>query len=300
MGASDQELTGRVAIVTGAGAGVGAGIAAMLAEAGAAVTVADIDGERAASTAKAIEKRGGRAIMVTADVSDAHEIDALVRQTVTDLGGIDILVNNAGIATTELVEDLDEEKWRGVLDVNLTGPFLCCKAVLPHMRRKRWGRIVNVASVAAKRISFTGAASYTASKAGLLGFTRHLAYEVAHHGINVNAICPGPTMTPMYERNADEETRRERIALVPKGRWLTPEDHGRVTVSSARRPRTPCAGSRSMSMAVVCSDGCRGTDTWPSAGRSEAGVNRAQQDRRMVLTPRTARCSGQLAVDRSG
>ena len=230
MGASDQELTGKVAIVTGAGAGIGAGIAAMLAEAGAAVTVADIDGERAASTAKAIEKRGGRAIMVTADVSDAHEIDALVRQTVTDLGGIDILVNNAGIATTELVEDLDEEKWRGVLDVNLTGPFLCCKAVLPYMRRKGWGRIVNVASVAAKRISFTGAASYTASKAGLLGFTRHLAYEVAPHGINVNAICPGPTMTPMYERNADEQTRREPIALVPKGRWLTPEDHGRVAV----------------------------------------------------------------------
>ncbi len=191
MGASDQELTGRVAIVTGAGAGVGAGIAAMLAEAGAAVTVADLDGERAASTAKAIQRRGGRAITVTADVSDAHEIDALVRQTVTDLGGIDILVNNAGIATTELVEDLDEEKWRGVLDVNLTGPFLCCKAVLPHMRRKRWGRIVNVASVAAKRIR---------------GFTRHLAYEVAPHGINVNAICPGPTMTPMYERNADEQT----------------------------------------------------------------------------------------------
>jgi NAD(P)-dependent dehydrogenase (short-subunit alcohol dehydrogenase family) len=230
MGASDQELTGRVAIVTGAGAGIGAGIAAMLAEAGAAVAVADIDGEGAASTAKAIEKRGGRAITVTADVSDAREIDVMVRQTVTDLGGVDILVNNAGIATTELVEDLDEEKWRGVLDVNLTGPFLCCKAVLPHMRRKGWGRIVNVASVAAKRISFTGAASYTASKAGLLGFTRHLAYEVAPHGINVNAICPGPTMTPMYERNADEQTRRERIALVPKGRWLTPEDHGRVTV----------------------------------------------------------------------
>jgi NAD(P)-dependent dehydrogenase (short-subunit alcohol dehydrogenase family) len=230
MGARDQELTGRVAIVTGAGAGIGAGIAAMLAEAGAAVTVADIDGESATSTAKGIENRGGRAITVTADVSDARDIDAMVRQTVTDLGGVDILVNNAGIATTELVEDLDEETWRGVLDVNLTGPFLCCKAVLPHMRRKQWGRIVNVASVAAKRISFTGAASYTASKAGLLGFTRHLAYEVAPHGINVNAICPGPTMTPMYERNADEQTRRERIAMVPKGRWLTPEDHGRVTV----------------------------------------------------------------------
>jgi NAD(P)-dependent dehydrogenase (short-subunit alcohol dehydrogenase family) len=88
----------------------------------------------------------------------------------------------------------------------------------------------HASGAAAKRISFTGAASYTASKAGLLGFTRHLAYEVAPHGINVNAICPGPTMTLMYERNADEQTRRERIALVPKGRWLTPEDHGRVTV----------------------------------------------------------------------
>jgi len=146
MGVSDQELTGRVAIVTGAGAGIGAGIAAMLAEAG--------------------EKRGGRAITVTADVSDAHEIDALVRQTVTELGGIDILVNNVGIATTELVEDLDEEKWRGVLDVNLTGPFLCCKAVLPYMRRKGWDRIVNVVSVAAKRISFTGRPAIRPRKQG--------------------------------------------------------------------------------------------------------------------------------------
>src|ERR1700737_4948013 len=131
MGASDQEVTGRGGIVSGSGAGIGAGIAAMLAEAGAGVTVADIDAERAASTTKAIEKRGGRAITVTADVSDAHEIDALVRRTVTDLGGIDILVNNAGIATTELVEDLDEEKWRGVLDVNLTGPSCAVRPSCP-------------------------------------------------------------------------------------------------------------------------------------------------------------------------
>src|SRR4030095_14632525 len=210
--------------------------------AGATVAFADIDGEAAASTAKAIEKRGGRAITVTADVSDAREIDVMVRQTVTDLAGLDILVNNAGIATTELVEDLDEEKWRGVLDVNLTGPFLCCKAVLPHMRRKGWGRIVNVASVAAKRISFTGAASYTASKAGLLGFTRHLAYEVAALGINVNAICPGPTLTAMYERNADEGTRRERVAMVPKGLFLPPDDPGRVAVFLCSEAADPLCG----------------------------------------------------------
>ena len=230
MARSDQELAGRVAIVTGAGAGIGAGIAVALAQAGAAVAAADIDKARAFATARSIEDKGGRAVGVHADVSDAGQVDAMVRETVATLGGVDILVNNAGIATTELVEDLAEAEWRRVLDVNLTGPFLCSKAVLPHMRAKGWGRIVNVASVAAKRISFTAAASYTASKAGLVGFTRHLAYEVAPYGINVNAICPGPTLTPMYERNADEQTRRERIAMVPKGRWITPSDHGGIIV----------------------------------------------------------------------
>jgi NAD(P)-dependent dehydrogenase (short-subunit alcohol dehydrogenase family) len=228
--------------VTGAAAGIGAGIAVALAEAGAAVAVADIDEARATSTARGIEDKGGRALAVRVDVSDAIQVQDMVGRTVAGLGGVDILVNNAGIATTQLVEDLDEIAWRRVLDVNLTGAFLCAKAVLPLMREKGWGRIVNIASVAAKRISFTGAASYTASKEGLLGFTRHLAYEVAPHGINVNAICPGPTLTAMYERNADEETRRERVAMVPKGRFLTPEDHGRITVFLCSDAADPLCG----------------------------------------------------------
>ena len=242
MSPSDGELAGRVAIVTGAAAGIGAGIAVALAEAGAAVAVADIDEARATSTARGIEDKGGRALAVRVDVSDAIQVQDMVGRTVAGLGGVDILVNNAGIATTQLVEDLDEIAWRRVLDVNLTGPFLCAKAVLPLMREKGWGRIVNIASVAAKRISFTGAASYTASKEGLLGFTRHLAYEVAPHGINVNAICPGPTLTAMYERNADEETRRERVAMVPKGRFLTPDDHGRITVFLCSDAADPLCG----------------------------------------------------------
>ena len=242
MSPSDGELAGRVAIVTGAAAGIGAGIAVALAEAGAAVAVADIDEARAASTARGIEDKGGRALAVRVDVSDAIQVQDMVGRTVAGLGGVDILVNNAGIATTQLVEDLDEIAWRRVLDVNLTGAFLCAKAVLPLMREKGWGRIVNIASVAAKRISFTGAASYTASKEGLLGFTRHLAYEVAPHGINVNAICPGPTLTAMYERNADEETRRERVAMVPKGRFLTPDDHGRITVFLCSDAADPLCG----------------------------------------------------------
>jgi NAD(P)-dependent dehydrogenase (short-subunit alcohol dehydrogenase family) len=225
-----HELAGRVAIVTGAGGGIGAGIALTLAEAGAAVVIADQDEASAATSAAAIEKTGGRALAVTADVSDGAQVRTLVAAAVERLGGVDILVNNAGIATTSFVEDLDETAWRRVIDVNLTGPFLCAKAVLPHMRVRGWGRIVNISSVAAKRISFMAASSYTASKAGLLGFTRHLAYEVARDGINVNAICPGPTLTPMYEQNADEITRRERIGMVPKARWMTPDDIGRATV----------------------------------------------------------------------
>ena len=225
----ERELTGRVAIVTGAGAGIGAGIAHALAEAGAAVVVNDIDEAGAKATAAAIEKLGGRALAVRADVSESAPVNELVAETVRWLGSVDILVNNAGIATSDLVENLEENAWRQVLDVNLTGPFLCCKAVLPHMRAKGWGRIVNVSSVAAKRMSVMAAASYTASKAGLEGFTRHLAYEVARDGINVNAISPGPTLTHMYER-IDEATRRERVASIPRGRWVTPEDLGQITV----------------------------------------------------------------------
>ena len=240
--APDSELAGRVAIVTGAGAGIGEGIALALAEAGAAVGVADVDEKTAAATVRKIEAAGGKAVAVRVDVTEFAQVQEMVSRTAAAFGAVDILVNNAGIATTQLVEDLDEAAWRRVLDVNLTGPFLCSKAVLPGMRERGWGRIVNIASVAAKRLSFTAAASYTASKEGLLGFTRHLAYEVAPHGINVNAICPGPTLTAMYQRNADEETRRDRVAMVPQGRFLTPQDHGRVAVFLCSEAASPLCG----------------------------------------------------------
>jgi len=226
----DKELAGRAAIVTGAGGGIGAAIAVALASAGASVLVADVDAAGASATVTMIEKAGGRALAVKTDVTESTQVRSMVLAAVERLGSADILVNNAGIATADLVESLDEDAWRRVLDVNLTGPFLCCRAVVPYMRARGWGRIVNISSVAAKRISFGAAASYTASKEGLLGFTRHLAYEVARDGINVNAICPGPTVTAMYEKIADEKTHRERLGLVPQGRFMKPEDIGRATV----------------------------------------------------------------------
>lgn len=218
-------LEDQVAIVTGAGQGIGKAIAAGLAAQGASVCVADIDRERGREAADEIIATGAEVAVRAVDVADWASVSAMVESCRARWGRIDILVNNAAVATTELVVDLSEDGWRRVVDVNLTGAFLCCKAVLPQMLAQQRGKIVNVASVAGKRISFNASASYTAAKAGLLGFTRHLAYEVAAEGINVNAICPGPTLTPLLEGLASSESLRARERTVPRGRLASPEDH---------------------------------------------------------------------------
>jgi NAD(P)-dependent dehydrogenase (short-subunit alcohol dehydrogenase family) len=139
-------------------------------------------------------------------------------------GAIDILVNNAGIGDGFMVEDMTYEIWRRTIDINLNAVFLCCKAAMPAMQKKKHGKIVNIASVAAKKISFHGGAHYTASKAGLLGFTRHLAYELAPYGINVNAICPGATLTPLLRSRATPAQIEEEALRFPVGRLCEPED----------------------------------------------------------------------------
>jgi NAD(P)-dependent dehydrogenase (short-subunit alcohol dehydrogenase family) len=218
------DLAGRVAIVTGAGRGIGRGIAEGLAAAGAAVVAADLDAGSAAATAERLGAQGATSSAVEVDVTDSTSVAAMVEQSLADHARVDILVNNAAIATTKITEETTEADWRKVIDVNLTGPFLCSNAVLAHMTDRGSGRIVNIASVAAKRISFNAGASYTASKAGLLALTRHLAYEVAGRGVTVNAVCPGPTLTPMMAEVATEETLRAREKSVPRGRLALPED----------------------------------------------------------------------------
>lgn len=218
---------GRTAVVTGAGRGIGRAIARGFAAGGATVVVADRD---PAGAAEEIISAGGRASGFEVDVTSEEQVDALVAHATEVGGGVDILVNNAAITTTQVVEETDAEAWRRVVDVNLNGPFLCCRAVLPGMRKRGYGKIVNIASVAAKRISFNAGASYTASKAGLVAFTRHLAYEAAPDGINVNAVCPGPVLTPMLAEMADQATLRERERSVPRGRLATPEDQAEMVL----------------------------------------------------------------------
>ena len=191
-----RRLEGRVAIVTGAAAGIGAAIARAFVAEGARVVVADRDLAAATRTAAAF---GDAAFAFDVDVTQEALVQALAQAARSRFGRIDILVNNAGIMRKAFVKDMTEALWDAVVDVNLKATFLCSKAVLPAMIEARRGRIINIASIAAK-VGEPTASAYSAAKWGVLGFTRSLALEVAQHDILVNAICPGPIPTALGEQ----------------------------------------------------------------------------------------------------
>jgi len=187
-------LREKVVVVTGAGRGMGRAIAERLAAEGARVAVTDVDRESALSTAAALDGAAGFRL----DITDAGEVVARVEEIVAALGPIDALVNNAGWDRLAPFLDTDEDLWERLIDINLRGPIRMTKAVLPQMVERQSGRIVNISSDAG-RVGSTGEAVYSACKAGIIGFGKTIAREVARHGITVNAICPGPTATPLLE-----------------------------------------------------------------------------------------------------
>ena len=224
-----SRLEGKRALVTGASRGIGRAIALRLAAEGAGVAVNYHSGENeAASVVSEITASGGRAIAFQASVASAEEANRLVDATVEALGGIDILVNNAGITRDNLLMRLSEDDWDAVLDTNLKGAFLCTKAAIRPMLRQRSGRIVNMSSIVAITGN-PGQANYTAAKAGLIGFTKTIAREVASRGITVNALAPGFIETQMVEA-IPEDLRKQILERIPLGQFGTPDDVARSVV----------------------------------------------------------------------
>ena len=224
-----SRLDGKRALVTGASRGIGRAIALRLAAEGASVVVNYHSGENeAASVVSEITASGGTAIAFQASVASAEEANRLVDATVEALGGIDILVNNAGITRDNLLMRLSEDDWDAVLDTNLKGAFLCTKAAIRPMLRQRSGRIVNMSSIVAITGN-PGQANYTAAKAGLIGFTKTIAREVASRGITVNALAPGFIETQMVEA-IPEDLRKQILERIPLGQFGTPDDVARSVV----------------------------------------------------------------------
>jgi 3-oxoacyl-[acyl-carrier protein] reductase len=215
-----MSLADRVAIVTGGGRGIGRAIALRLAEAGANIVLNDV--EPVEAVVREIKAMGRQALLVLADVSSASEVDRLVKETTSAYGRIDILVNNAGIARDQLLLRMTEEEWDSVLAVDLKSVFLCTRAVLKHMVKQRWGRIISISSITGI-VGNPGQANYAAAKAGIIGFTRTVAREVASRGITVNAIAPGFIDTEMT-KGLKAEWREELKKRIPLGCFGTPRD----------------------------------------------------------------------------
>jgi NAD(P)-dependent dehydrogenase (short-subunit alcohol dehydrogenase family) len=233
-------LAGRVAIVTGAGHGIGSATALALADAGADVACVDIDKSAARDTAAGVGGLGRKSLFLETDVGDLASIDAMVRHVMNTLGRIDVLVNNAGVTRRASIMDLTEADWDRIMRVNGKGVFFCLQRVAKEMITQRSGMIINIASIAGKGFVGASNAIYAASKGAVISLTRMAALQLAQHNINVNAICPGTTITALSQDNLKvraeeqgisvEEMEKRRNANIPLGRPNEPFDVAALAV----------------------------------------------------------------------
>ena len=249
------DLTGQVAVITGGGSGIGKSIAMYLAQEGASICIVGRNPDRLESTAQEIVNEGGKCIKVVANVQQADQIDNMVKETVEQLGRIDILVNNAGgnytrdgSPPTRLIEELTAEEWDYILEVNLKSVFLVTRAVVPHMKRQNYGRIINVSSIVGRvGVPFI-TLPYSTAKAGILGFTRTLAHQLGPKGITVNTIAPGYILSSSRLEKIWEERQRSGIAdqvinSIPMKRLGKPEEVAAVVALLASDKASYITGS---------------------------------------------------------
>ncbi len=224
-----MNLVNKVAIVTGAGRGIGKAIAITLAREGANIIAIDVDIQTAEKVAKEIKSLDRQALAIQVDVSDSKEVNRMVQSVLKKFKRVDILVNNAAIIKRGSIEDLTEEDWDRVMDVNLKGAFNCAKAVVGTMKKQRYGKIVNISSIAGKIGDLASAPCYGASKAGMTCLAKSLARELAPYNINVNVVAPHAIKTDM-SKEWSEEKRKNIIANIPLGRMGEPEDIAEAVV----------------------------------------------------------------------
>jgi len=222
----DIRFDGKVAVVTGASSGIGKATALEFAKSGASVVVHyNLNRDGADAVVAEIKKMGQKSIAIGGDLGKKINADMLISESVKTFGSIDILVNNAGtLVERRSIETMDEQLWDKVMDVNLKSAFLCCNAVIPSMKSKGWGRIINVTSIAARNGGGFGAGAYSTSKAGVLTFTKSLAKELAGTGILVNAVSPGVITTPFHDEYSTAESRKMMANNTPLKREGTQEE----------------------------------------------------------------------------
>ena len=227
---SEKALQGRVAVITGASKGLGKQMAESLAGEGAAVALVARNKKLLDGVAAGIGQQGGKAEVIVADVTDESAVWDVARQVSEKLGVCDILINNAGINNRKSVDEFTLKEWNEIVAVNLTAPFLMCRAFVPEMKKARWGRIINMTSIMS-HVSLPQRTGYSATKAGLLGMTRALALELAPWHITANGISPGPFATEMNRAIIDDpEKNAQFLARIPAGRWGKVEEIGRLAV----------------------------------------------------------------------
>jgi len=222
-------LAGQIAVVTGGGSGIGRAAALALAGENARVVVADVRAEAAGLVSDEIRAKGGEALAVATDVSDAAAVEKLVATTLDTFGQIHVLFNSAGISLRRSVVEMTDAEWHRVLGINLHGTFYCCRAIGRHMAERGYGRIVNMASDRAT-FGMVNGAHYAASKGGVISLTKSLALELGPSGVTVNAINPGTTDTPMARGTLSDAEWQSRARQDPLGRFSTPENIARLVL----------------------------------------------------------------------